>query len=152
MLNRFRRHLSPPTVVSMIALFVALGGGYALAFSGSGSLQKGALFGIPGPTTSVRSLTGVGAVTADCTVGDIVVQLRNHRTEQLRYGPNVVIPAHSSTGDLYNDTGGSEDLEFHISPADADKAPQLNVLVRVDDTDNCSTSAVYVLALNTQQP
>jgi hypothetical protein len=85
-------------------------------------------------------------------VGDIVVQLRNHRTEQLRYGPNVVIPAHSSTGDLYNDTGGSEDLEFHISPADADKAPQLNVLVRVDDTDNCSTSAVYVLALNTQQP
>jgi hypothetical protein len=64
----------------------------------------------------------------------------------------LVIPAQSATGDLYDDTGGSKDLEFHISPADADKAPQLNVLVRVDDTGNCSTSAVYVLALNTQQP
>jgi hypothetical protein len=153
MLNRIISRVHPATVISTVALFVALGGGYALAFSGSGSLQKGALFGIPGDGTPVRSLTGVGEVQALCeSGGDIKVWFNNHRTEQLRYGPNVVIPAQFFTPDLYDDTGGSDDLEFHISPADADKAPQLDVLVRVDDTNNCATSAVYVLALNTQQP
>jgi hypothetical protein len=150
MLNRIISRVHPATVISTIALFVALGGGYALAFSGSGSLQKGAKLGLTSGQETVRSLTGVGAVTAACSAGYIQVALHNHRTEQLRYGPNVVIPAQSFA--LVHDGAGTADHELHISPADADKAPQLNLLIRVDDTNNCATSAVYVLALNTQQP
>jgi hypothetical protein len=159
MLKRFRRHLSPPTVVSTIALFVALGGGYAMAFSGSGSLQKGARLGIPFESTDIRTLSGIGSIQARCRFGDFELFFKNTSGKQLRMigqeASSGDVHSGSTTGDLWNDAASPEpgtDYHQSIAPTDGSKAPQASVEFQIRDANDCSDSRITVLALNTQQP
>jgi hypothetical protein len=92
MRERLRRHLNPPLVVAVIALFVALGGGYAMAFKGSGTLQKANISGVPsdGSRRTVRTMTGIGVIEAACASGvagnpdkRIVILFRNTTNKNL---------------------------------------------------------------------
>jgi hypothetical protein len=144
-------------VIATIALFAALGGGYAVAFSGSGSLQKGALKNIP-PTTAtpiVRSLTGVGSIHAACinsNPDDVRFYFLNNSGETLAIrgeGQGHTVPSGDISGDMGTDSTGQ--FVGHISPVDGTKAPQVSLQVSVFDTNDCTTSVIDVLALNTQQ-
>jgi len=162
MLKRFRRHLNPSMVVALIALFAALGGGYATAFSGSGTLQKGSELGISSPPETIRTLTGIGSIRADCQSNEAVrIFFANNSGETLtamgvqvnggvvaqrgdNVGPNNVLT-------LFNAGDSANEMDLHISPQDGTKRPQADVHVTVNETSMCSTSTVRVLALNTEQ-
>lgn len=161
-LNATLKRLTYANVISTIALFVALGGGYAVAFSGSGSLQKGAWVGPPtvGQVT-VRSLTGIGALNASCTEGGIDtvnLQLTNGSGEPLSFrwgdtqgndGGNFVQPNEQEAIEPL--VGGQSNLRLHIFPTDGTKRPQASLDINVGGGDDCPEKHVTVLALNTEQ-
>jgi hypothetical protein len=156
MLKQLRRHLNPPLVVATIALFAALGGGYATAFSGSGTLQKGARLGIPFESTDIRTLTGIGSIQARCRFGDFELFFKNTSGKQLRMigqqASSGTVNSGSTTGDLFNDAA-SPGTDYHqsIAPIDGSKAPQASIEFQIADANECSDSRITVLALNTQQ-
>jgi hypothetical protein len=138
-------------------VFAALGGGYATAFSGSGTLQKGSRF-LTGTLTDVRTLTGTGSIKANCASGSPAIRFDNTS------GKPMNLKGTSTDGELTSegiasgssfqfdgDVTGLSTYNLHLSPADGSKAPQLDVQVTAKDTNNCATSYVTVLALNTQQ-
>jgi hypothetical protein len=160
MVKRIRPRVSPATVIATIALFAALGGGYATAFSGSGTVQKGALKDIPeSDTTIVRSLTGIGNIYAYCPApGQPSIFFINRSGETLNlYGySNDDGPSHQTVDagvDVFLDSivTGTNHISVHISPVDGTKRPQADVQISATDTNNCSTSYLTVLALNTQE-
>jgi hypothetical protein len=160
-------------VIATIALFAALGGGYAVAFSGSGTLQKGSATGFaegaPGPGKIVRTLTGIGSLEAYCHLfspGNPSIHLRLHNAsgEQLSVhlirmqGEGGDTQVSRSTASVANNTFKDLDFaqvsgewEIHISPTDRSKAPQAKLDVAVVEPNSCQGSAVTALALNTQQ-
>jgi hypothetical protein len=158
MLKRLRPRLSFANVMSSIAVFLALGGGYATAFSGSGTVQKGALLNIPNGAVTVRSLTGIGAIKASCSGGSPSVALENTSGEQLAVG-GVGIDDYIGFGiedgeseNLDPEVDGFNEMNVHISPGDGSKRPQADVQITADDgADTCATSSVAVLATNTEE-
>ena len=155
MLKRIGSRLSPATVIATIALFAALGGGYAIAFKGSGTLQKGALRGIPASFTTVRSLTDVGAVQVLCEANEVTLLLVNGAGEELLLtgggtdGP-FVSSIESPGGVNFGVESGQEYLNIHVTPADGTKRPQADLDITTVETGSCETSQVTVLALNTE--
>jgi hypothetical protein len=162
MLRKIHGRISPATVISTIALFAALGGGYASAFSGSGTLQKGALKPIPTSSsfTQVRSLTGIGSIDARCDTGSAIIRFKNTSGETINVFEEEVDDENLSGGDNVNGVvnNGERNLAttnnagealgiVHLVPDDGTKAPQAELLV---STTGCP-GGVTVLALNTQQ-
>lgn len=167
MLRRFRRHLSPPMVVATIALFVALGGGYATAFSGSGTLQKGNVTGLTNSYTTVRTLTGIGSIQARCpSDGNGILRFHNASGKSLVVDQTL---SHQGDGLTALSTGVANNTDYdlnvpasnddwfydwHIQPALGEpagsKSPQASAQVSFF-VSNCAGSRVAALALNTQQ-
>lgn len=154
-------------VVATIALFAALGGGYATAFSGSGTVQKAGKLGLTATPQDVRTLTGIGAIGANCTTGpdELRVSLRNNSGQGLGLTGtdttgSVTQFAELASSNTFNqvgevettgDSGAPVGLNLHISPVNGTKRPQADVQVTYKHTGNCSTSYVEVLALNTEE-
>jgi hypothetical protein len=160
MLAKLRSKLSYANVVATMALFAALGGGYAVAFSGSGSLQKGSDLGISSNRETIRSLTGIGSIQAQCQSDQVQVYFENKSGELLTaMGAGVTGGTVEQYGDnvgpgnllLLFDAGESiTTMDLHISPQDGTSRPQASVDITVNETPSCSTSTVRVLAVNTQ--
>jgi hypothetical protein len=162
MLKRFRRHLNPPMVVAMIALFAALGGGYATAFSGSGTLQKAAVDNLSTTFTDVRSLTGFGALQAQCDPGEddfdirldnssdaATVFLRGSRASGTFVAASAAPGNPSDSFDL-----GDDAVWVHISKLTrAGNKAQVNVMITAADTETDCTGNEHlrIIALNTQE-
>jgi hypothetical protein len=157
MLKRLRPSIGSAHVIALLALFAALGGGYATAFSGSGTVQKGALLNIPNGAVTVRSLTGIGAIQASCSGGMPSVAFENTSGETLRAaligidGDDAVNVASGDSENLDPEVNGLNTMYVHISPLDGTKRPQADVQITADDDDNCPTSTVTVLATNTEE-
>ena len=170
MLKRLRRHLNPPMVVATIALFAALGGGYATAFSGSGTLQKAGEVGIDpsaGGTTvdEVRTLNGIGAIGASCNTnsgGRLTIVMRNSSGVMLSLlGTNqngnpvasFVNPDNNYVA-IYEGTLGTDtwqSIDLSVTQVDGTKRPQAHIQITSNETGACGTSSVQVLALNTEE-
>jgi hypothetical protein len=158
MARRILSRINGAYVIATIALFAALGGGYATAFSGSGTVQKGALLDIPNGAVTVRSLTGIGAIKASCSGGMPSVAFTNTSGETLRVG---YIGLGGNNSFDVNGSGDSENLDVevdnfntmyvHLSPRDGSKRPQADVQITALDTNDCATSSVAVLATNTEE-
>ena len=162
MLKRLRLP-SPAMVVAMIALFAALGGGYAMAFSGSGTLQKSALDGLSTYPTfqNARTLVGFGTLQASCkdNGSDITYRLDNTTSSVIEFRA-VNELTDNSTADVvgvgeksteFDTDHPLGEVEFHLSKlADGHKA-QVVAWAQNTRTNNCFDENVRVLALNTQQ-
>jgi hypothetical protein len=152
-------------VVATIALFAALGGGYATAFSGSGTLQKAALDGPDTSFETVRTLNGFGTLKARCDTGDDEVEYALHNTtispieyRVSRIGAGV---AASQAGTV---SGGNETalaigsgsaaggLIIHLSKT-ATPGTKAQVLLAATNegpvANECTQTRVRVMALNT---
>ena len=158
MLHRLISRLTYANVVVTILAFLVLGGGYASAFSGSGTVQKGALLNIPNGAVTVRSLTGIGAIQASCSGTSSSVAFQNTSGEQLAVaitgidpGDAYFKPFNGEAANLDADVDGFNKMDVHISPTDGTKRPQADVQITAEDTDNCATSFVTVLATNTEE-
>jgi hypothetical protein len=169
MLQPLISRLSPATVISTIALFVALGGGYAMAFSGSGSLQKAAKGGGISTTQfeTIRTITGIGSLQAKCNefTGSLLVRVRNTSGEPLRSymdvigsdGPNGTGHFPSAMANNSFDLEGGHQMgsvdtfRYHIWPDDGSKSPQADMTVSSVRHGLCPISGLAVLVLNTQQ-
>lgn len=151
-----RRKLSLANVAASLAVFLALGAGYASAFSGSGTLQKGSLRNIPAQNKVVRELTGIGSIMARCQPNDLRVVFRNQSGETLQMGlvtGSQFLPEpipHGMDGTV--SPAADSHFRYHIYPVDGDKRPQADISVTIfDDAEDCATSQVSVLALNTEE-
>lgn len=169
--KRLRRYLNPPMVIATIALFVALGGGYAAAFSGSGTLQKANVTGLSNDEneyTTVRTLTGIGTIIARCpntglteitftnTSGKVLVMESTFSHEGEASVPSSGgINPNETTGFTMPSSTNDWLLHWYIQPAlgvpAGSKSPQANIHISVFTDTNCGGSRVAVLALNTQQ-
>jgi hypothetical protein len=154
-------------VISVIALFAALGGGYALAFSGSGSLQKGSATNLTTSFTSFRTLTGIGNLQARCATGPDRTELRFHNStsetlvvQGVREGDSAFLPGAGVDpgGDstAFSTAAPQETFRFHILPEDGSKAPQADIVVYAEEPGggDClppDFSGATALVLNTQQ-
>jgi hypothetical protein len=162
-------------VMATLAIaLVALGSGYSLAFSGSGTLQKGGKQGITTGTDTIRTVSGVGSVTATCDPDglgsgpqDLRLRLVNGSGETLsayvyraRTGSGVAAdPLTFSIPDagiidpvdaaLPAEVG--EHIRIHVFPADGTKRPQAEILVSANtNSEGCSNDTVHVLDLTTE--
>jgi hypothetical protein len=166
MLKRLRLP-SPAMVVALMALFAALGGGYATAFSGSGTLQKAAVDGLSTEFETVRTLKGFGTFKARCDVvqDEVEYAIRAPADKSIQYRVSRIglgTPANTGggigTGDLEAIPLGSGSavggLLIHLSNTGTLGAKG-GVLVAVTNegpvTDDCSSAStrVRLMALNT---
>jgi hypothetical protein len=168
MARRILSRINSAHVIATIALFAALGGGYAMAFSGSGSLQKAGEVGIAGSSggatvDEVRTLTGIGAIGAGCDTtssGDILIYMRNSSgvplyvfgTDPAAPGLPAFVPADNDYRAIDAVTTGTDSIDLHVVQNDGTKRPQAHIQIATVKTGLCSESSVQVLALNTQQP
>jgi hypothetical protein len=174
MIRGVRGKITSAHVIATIALFAALGGGYAVAFSGTGSLQKAAVDGLPESFVDVRSLTGFGALQARCDVAQNQTEIRFHNSSssvvEMR---GEIVPGDASSGRSYTVAPGEESSALELSGGEAGVAEARFHLYRsfettskaqvdltiaaqrpgvgVGDPVDCDNSAVRILALNTQQ-
>jgi hypothetical protein len=162
MLKRIRPSIGSAHVIALLALFAALGGGYAVAFSGSGTLQKGAQVDIQtGSFEPIRTLTGIGSIEATCTGADVAIRFHNASGEDVdlystTFSPGSTVSARSDVGsgvdqDFLTLPEGASRLTLQVVPDDGSKAPQATVQVSTLETAACTTARVTVLALNTQE-
>jgi len=168
MIERLRPRLSFANVISMVALFAALGGGYAVAFSGSGTVQKAGKFGLTSGLQNVRTLKGIGGIRASCDEPSNNITLRfdnnsgkNLRVDQVDYGSGDGTPGFSFTtpgggfGD--NDVTFNDVLRWYVHPQDGSKRPQAEIMIGTQENNsgdagsNCTRSSVHVLVLNTEE-
>jgi hypothetical protein len=157
--RRILSRINSAHVIATIALFAALGGGYAAAFSGSGSLQKENEIGIDTANyETIRSLTGIGSLQAKCS--GTQTTLRFHKAgsvEDLRLWveqSGKALNATSVTSPSFNDhditdVAGVDEITYHAFPADGTNRPQVKLWVSVAE-DLCSATQVSAMALNTQ--
>jgi hypothetical protein len=160
--SRLRKIIRPPppgAIVATLALFLALGGG-ALAFSGSGTLQKENEIGLPespAPAETIREIKGIGDIRADCVGDNPRVLLHNSSGKtlvvRLDRGPAL------SWGDAIAD-GGNVDVgiatqdhlyQYHVAPAGTSKRPQASITVAIDSTVDCNTAQVAVINVTTEE-
>lgn len=160
-----RRHLNPPTVISVIALCVAVGGGYALAVSGTGSLERAKEVGITDAgSETVAVLTGIGRLKAGCEGTGSPVSLSFKNTS----GGTVVSRSFEENADDFasRELGdgeesvpvavgvGGETIHWVVSPAGAAARPQADMSVTVTPSiagsPSCAKSEVAVIATTTE--
>jgi len=174
--SRLREKLSLTNVAATLALFLALGAGYAVAFSGSGKLQKATVVGLPsdGTTKLVRKVTGVADIRASCAddnPDNPSVRVKNTSGHDLNLFSDKLIGGSPNVADFEHDsefepgektdfplepapaaeTNSGSLLRFYLSKTDGTKRRQADISVTVIDTDDCATSQVSVLALTTEQ-
>ena len=157
--DRIRRP-RPGAIIATLALFLALGGG-ALAFSGSGTLQKENRIGLPespAPAEVIRTIKGIGDVRANCTnTGNPHVLLLNNSGEtlvsRLDRGSGLSWSNNIADGSDVNVGITSQDQlwQYHLSPADGSKRPQTTVTVAIDRTGDCNTAQVAVINVTTEE-
>jgi hypothetical protein len=163
MLKRIRPSVGSAHVIALLALFAALGGGYATAFSGSGTLQKGSVGDLNSSFVNFRTLTGIGELQAACAVGpdDTEVRVHNSSGEDLYMsfsgdvaGKTVVSDGADSSE--INLPGTTNTVRIHLWPFDESKSPQADILVSTKgpmagDCSGSTNSAATALVLNTQE-
>jgi len=168
MLKRLRNNVSPATVIATIALFAALGSGYATAFSGSGSLQKAALDGVSLSFQDARSVKGFGMLQARCETTEDEIEYRFRNTTSSRgyaiyasvnYGTenfvDAINPGENSA--TFESGGSSETVRFYLYSTDSGDKAQADITAKnAGPTGNQCTSPtvgalVRILVLNTQQ-
>jgi hypothetical protein len=148
-------------LISLIALFAALGGGYAVAFSGSGTLQKAAVEGLDANFEDARTLNGFGTLQARCDSG-VAYRLDNTTSKEI-----AIREFNEVTGEEDNDfvEGGTQSDEFesdslngsqrfHLSKTETGNKAQVDIAVSNNGPYAivpCSETQVRVLALNTQE-
>lgn len=172
LLSRFRSRLDFATVASVIAIVAVLGGSGAIAFSGSGTLQKANKLGILNSTTNfemIRTLNGIGSVEAQCRVdgaNDSVTVRLNNNTDNILSIPQFSYAAGLgftsgiiSPGDQqvfqFNTSLGAQTFRIHIGRTgglDA-KVPQADLILNATPPagDSCTTAQVAVFVLNTEE-
>jgi hypothetical protein len=161
------RHLNPPTVIAVIALCVAVGGGYALAFSGSGSLERAKENGIDDAAfENVATLTGIGKLQASCEGNGSPILLRFKNTSNIKlvsraFGEN----AGEYTASSANRSGGitstvsvgvgAETVHWVLSPASERNDPHADMSVTVTPSivgmSSCEQAEVAAIATTTEQ-
>jgi hypothetical protein len=147
--------LSFANLAATLAVFLVLSLGYASAFSGSGTLQKGSLKNIPTTQTTVRTITGIGSILSRCSPGLLRVSIENDSGTTLR----AALGAGSQFFNQEISDGGSFEvsptvnthLRYHVHPVDGSKRPQADIDLTVNNTETCSTSQVTALVLNTEE-
>jgi hypothetical protein len=164
MLKRIRPSIGSAHVIALLALFVALGGGYTVAFSGSGTVQKAKVVGFATPGfKTVRTLTGIGSVKASCDESTDTVSIQI--TDDATNPPDNMV-AHvfreSDKEDFHFQLDSTLTAElkdthrYHLFRADGStaKRPQADVVVSVTTEDGepvCPLVEVAVLVLNTEE-
>jgi hypothetical protein len=172
--RRLRERLSLTNVAATLALFLALGAGYAAAFSGSGKLQKATVRGLPsdGTTKLVRKVTGVAHIRASCAdddPDDASVRIKNTSGHEMNLFSDKMIGGSPQEADFEHDpafepgektdfllvpAGPSNSgslLRFYLSKTDGGKRRQADISITVKDTNDCATMQVSVLNLTTEQ-
>jgi hypothetical protein len=156
MLKRLRRHLNPALVISVIALFAALSGGYALAFSGSGQLQKAKFQPPTGTFADARSVEGFGDIRLQCDNpnNDVLFEFENPADG----GPSLILRTFEQNSDDYSssvisdgDTAGdqtfpgNENTTFHIFRNDTSKAVATGSIATAAAGFFCTQASISVL-------
>jgi len=167
-MREFSSRLTYARVVGVLAiLLIALGGGYSLAFSGSGTLQKGNKVGFTANVDEpIRTIGGIGALLGNCSPGgNMGIRLENSLaskdmvafTDRFDENDSLFPVARVGIADgnteelqLVNPAGTAGVLRVHVFSADGSKRPQAKLTVGVVDAGNCSTSQVSVLDLTTE--
>jgi len=159
MLKRLRRHLNPALVISVIALFVALGGGYAVAFKGSGTLQKASA--VPTSSdTNLRSLNNFGTLQHRCDGSGTIISLNNttnnsvllSRFDENNGSYNTATVSAGNKTQLYELVDGIpiKNVRFHLWKATPTNKAQVDVVIS-GGSINPVCLQTKVLALNTQE-
>jgi hypothetical protein len=158
-----KARLTFANVVSVIALFVALGGGYALAFSGGGSLAKARVTGLDADYQKVIELPGIGPLKAKCE-GDaeVTVMIKNKTedddallTNQERGGFGY-LGGSLNPGETTEETfefNGWVQMYMHSRETD-DKRPQIRFDYGVEagsSLGTCDNASISVLVLSTEE-
>jgi hypothetical protein len=171
MLRRITSRITPSGVIATIALFAALGGGYAAAFSGSGTLQKAAVADVGTNFEDVRTLTGFGVLRARCdpTQNEAEYQFENTRDEpsqtiivkQVRDFDGQAQFNSVPSGTMATLALGSGEnrgtMRMHLFRENFFNDPpgkaQVDLVASNEGfADNCATeTSIWVLALNTQE-
>jgi hypothetical protein len=160
--------LSYARVVGALAIMlIALGGGYSLAFSGSGKLQKGNKVGFTANVDEpIRTIGGIGPLLGNCApAGNMSIRLGNSiagkhlvtftdrfdETDSTFVAPSTTGIPISTVGELEEIGPGTAGvLRVHVLPTLGSKRPQAKLTVGVVNTGNCSTSQVSVIDLTTE--
>ncbi|MGI9019867.1 MAG: hypothetical protein ACR2G3_04075 [Solirubrobacterales bacterium] len=161
-----RNHFNPPTVISVIALCVAVGGGYALAVTGSGSLERAKEVGVTETgSETIVALTGIGRLKAACEGTGSPVSLSFKNTS----GGTVVSRSFEENADDFasgeladGETSvpaavgvGGETIHWVVSPAGAAARPQADMSVTVTPSiagsPSCDKAEVAAIATTTEE-
>jgi hypothetical protein len=162
-MGRIRSRLTYANVVSSIALVLALGGGYAFAFQGHGSLLSANNAVAPHSPETLLTLPGIGTMTLDCDASTrpsvklhstasktlVARDVMTKSGDQTLYSQATLSP---DSGDPVYFTGASSVANpvstHHISifPASTAKRPQAEVILNL--TKGCKASA---LVLSTEE-
>jgi hypothetical protein len=148
-------------VIAVIALFAALGGGYATAFSGSGTLQKAKDVNISSSFTDLRTLNGFGTLQVRCDTTDDEIEYRlddvvsdgtELRAFQLTNSPASSREVADAGGTTNPHPTGSQSSStgLHLYKQGSSKAGvDIVASHRGPIGDVCTTAEVHVMALNT---
>jgi hypothetical protein len=158
MARRILSRINSAHVIATIALFAALGGGYAVAFKGSGTLQKAKADGFGATKENVRSITGIGQVRASCEGTTMSVDILNTS------GETMSMHGWHPGGDFRNNFSSGVDSQdmpltdtnatgrWHVHPLDPDqKRPQADIVTSVDGLTSCGFAGLAVMVLNTEE-
>jgi len=161
----FARHLNPPTVISVIALCIAVGGGYAIAFSGSGSVERAKEVGITPAYETVLVLSDIGRLRAACdgTGSPVTVAFKNTSGRNLvsrtfeesagDYASRELADGETSIGLAIGI--GAETIHWYISPAGGSATPQADMSVTVTPSiagsPSCTKAEVAAIATTTEE-
>ena len=152
-------------MISVIALCAAIGGGYALAVSGGGSVERGKEVGITGAYETVAVLTDIGRLRAACdgTGSPVSVAFKNTSGRKLvsrTFEENAGDYSSRELADGETSIAlaiglGAETIHWHISPAGASATPQADMSVTVTPSivgsPSCTKSEVAVIATTTEE-
>ena len=149
-------------VVSLIALFAALGGGYAIAFSGVGSLAKARVTGLGPDYQKILDLPGIGPLKAKCE-GDgdaeVTVRIKNQtdgddalltNQEHAGFGYHLGSLSPGETIDETFEYNGWVQMYMHSRETD-DKRPQIRFDYSVEAGYTCDIASISVLVLSTEE-
>jgi hypothetical protein len=180
LLGRFARNAVRVTyarVMVAATALVLLGGGYSLALSGTGTLQKENEVGLtPDAEETIRAIRGIGPLIVQCnTAGGgpgqetLDLEIVNNSAKTLKAytdradSANGVMadPATSFansgsgmplTGGLAPDQGDEGVFRVHVFPSDGSKRPQADVIVGYAvGTNACLDAQVSILNLTTEE-
>jgi hypothetical protein len=159
-------------MVALTGLVLLLGGGYAVALRGSGTLQKeNERSFVAGTEETIRVIKGIGPLRVTCATdaGALDLSIDNNSGEGLRVHVDRVDSATGARADPHVDSavnGGSLDLaeanpngnqrgvlRAHVFPTDGSKRPQVDATIgyRVGGGDCANAAQVSILDLTTEE-